>query len=549
MISMPPSLPGPFFAPVPRPASWRLALPALLALAWIVSTPTVRSQDVAAEKLLSSLSGPRGDEGGAVPLSPVVQGRDGNFYGTSAETIRAGSPAGGTVYRVTPAGEFTVLHYINSGGLDTSPGAVSEGKSPAGPLIQGTDGNFYGTTSGAASPLFYGSAPARPGTVFKVTPDGAFTTLHVFAAATDGSSPTSGVIQAADGNFYGTATAGGAGGYGVIFKLTPEGLFTILHAFAGDGDGGYPRSGLVQGADGALYGTTSGFPYGDGPRPRFYGTVYRVTTDGVFKTLHPFAGGAEGGYPATELVQGQDGNFYGATHYSADDPGAASTVFRVTPAGQFTTLVPSGYNTNTLLADRDGSFYGTNSDGAEGSFFRMTPDGVVTKLYLFFGGERLLHGISPTTGVIRAADGSFYGTHPESLYSPGEVYKLTVLPAPSTFFAGQILLNRDVYYLQFPGGTHFGYYAFLDDPRYVYHFGLGYEYVFDAADGVGGVYLYDFASNGFFYTSPIFPFPYLYDFSLHSVVYYYLDPSPENQYNIYDKRYFYVFGTGKIVSK
>ena len=120
------------------------------------------------------------------------------------------------------------------------------------------------------------------------------------------------------------------------------------------------------------------------------------------------------------------------------------------------------------------------------------------------------------------------------------------LPA---FFAGETTLSNGVYYLQFDNGNPFGYYALLGDPDYVYHFDLGYEYVFDANDGYDGVYLYDFASSTFFYTSPSFPFPYLYDFSLNAVLYYYPDPNNPGRYNTSGVRYFYDFATGKIITK
>ena len=124
-------------------------------------------------------------------------------------------------------------------------------------------------------------------------------------------------------------------------------------------------------------------------------------------------------------------------------------------------------------------------------------------------------------------------------------------PGPGTpsFFTGEASLGNGVYYLTFPGGNYFGYYSYLSDPAYLYHFDLGYEYVFDAADGNSGIYLYDFASNDFFYTSPGFPFPYLYDFGLQSTVYYYPDPNNAGHYNTDGVRYFYVFNTGQIISK
>ena len=118
------------------------------------------------------------------------------------------------------------------------------------------------------------------------------------------------------------------------------------------------------------------------------------------------------------------------------------------------------------------------------------------------------------------------------------------------FFDGEVALSNGVYYLAFPAnGNVFGYYAFLSDPNYIYHFDLGYEYVFDAKDGHGGVYLYDFASSTFFYTSPAFPFPYLYDFRLNSVLYYFPDPANPGRYNTNGVRYFYNFATGQIITK
>ncbi len=117
------------------------------------------------------------------------------------------------------------------------------------------------------------------------------------------------------------------------------------------------------------------------------------------------------------------------------------------------------------------------------------------------------------------------------------------------FFNGQTTLSNGVYYLAFPNGNYFGYYSYLSNPLYIYHFDLGYEYLFDAADGKSGVYFYDFKSSDYFYTSPTFPFPYLYDFNLNTVLYYYPDPSNAGHYNTGGVRYFYNFATGQIISK
>ena len=127
------------------------------------------------------------------------------------------------------------------------------------------------------------------------------------------------------------------------------------------------------------------------------------------------------------------------------------------------------------------------------------------------------------------------------------VNSITQQVAPE-FFAGESSLGNGVYYLAFSDGNYFGYYSYLSDPHYIYHFDLGYEYVFDADDGHDGIYLYDFASNTFFYTSPSYPFPYLYDFTLNSVLYYYPAPSNAGHYTS-NPRYFYEFKTGTIITK
>ena len=121
------------------------------------------------------------------------------------------------------------------------------------------------------------------------------------------------------------------------------------------------------------------------------------------------------------------------------------------------------------------------------------------------------------------------------------------MPQPA-FFAGEVSLGNGAYYLQFPNGTPFGYYSYLTDPHFIYHFDMGYEYWFDANDGHSGIFFYDFLSNTFFYTSPSFPFPYLYDFSLNTVLYYYPDPNNPGHYTTHP-RYFYDFATGQIITK
>ncbi len=229
-----------------------------------------------------------------------------------------------------------------------------------------------------------------------------------------------------------------------------------------------------------------------------------------------------------------------------------------------TILTPSG--AARLRRQSDGKYLVSETDDGSNLDFllaRFNNDGTVDKGFGtihggyaetdFEGGDDVSPAIllQPDGKVILGGAAAIASSQPA-----GERFALAryltsgTAAAHPPFFAGEAALANGVYYLQFVGsGNPFGYYSYLADAHYIYHFDLGYEYVFDAADGRGGVYLYDFKSGGFFYTSPTFPFPYLYDFSLNSVVYYYPDPANAGRYNTNGTRYFYVFGTGQIISK
>jgi uncharacterized repeat protein (TIGR03803 family) len=195
---------------------------------------------------------------GEYTYATPVQGTDGNFYGT---TYLGGSKELGTVFKITPSGTVTTLHTF--GGPD--------GAQPLVGLVQATNGNFYGTT-------YMGGSEGK-GEIFKITPSGALTTLHSFCSqsgCTDGENPFAALIQGVDGNLYGTTFGGGsAKGFGTVFRITPSGTLTTLHSFctqSGCPDGQFPQTGLVQATNGNLYGTTiSGGAYGDG-------TIFKITT-------------------------------------------------------------------------------------------------------------------------------------------------------------------------------------------------------------------------------------------------------------------------------
>jgi len=287
-------------------------------------------------------------------------------------------------------------------------GAWPNGTGPKGSFVLGTDGNFYGVAGGGSS---------GNGVVYKLTPQGTETVLHDFPAIsdsinTDGAYPT-GLIQASDGNFYGTAGGGGANGNGTIFKVTPNGDFSVLYSFSAlqypgrvNPDGGDPSADLVQGSDGNLYGTA----YIGGTNGE--GTVFKITLSGVFTTLYSFSATDEkgrnddGALPADALVEGPDGNLYGDTREGGSN--ASGTIFKITPQGTLTVL-SSVFGSADLMLASDGNFYGFGPGGVyqAGTIFRMTPQGDITVFHSF---NPYTEGEAPVAPLMQGADGNFYGT-------------------------------------------------------------------------------------------------------------------------------------------
>jgi len=222
---------------------------------------------------------------GSNPHAPPIQGTDGNFYGT---TQTGGTNVYyGTVYKITPSGTITTLYSFD----------VTHGYYPVAPLVQGTDGNFYGTT-------IHGGA-SNEGIVFRITPSGKLTVFYTFDV-THGDQPYSPLIQGNDGNFYGTITGGGSTGLGTVFKLTPTGKITVLFNFAAGAGPSVPYAGLVQATDGFFYGNT--FQGGT----KSDGAVFRINANGQLSSLHDFDA-TTGAIPEVTLLQHTNGILYGDT--------------------------------------------------------------------------------------------------------------------------------------------------------------------------------------------------------------------------------------------
>jgi uncharacterized repeat protein (TIGR03803 family) len=338
------------------------------------------------------------------PLSPsysgiVAQGRDGNLYST---TSTGGSAGLGAVFKITAEGAISVLYNFDG----------THGKVPYSGLTLATDGNFYGTTSlGGSTDL---------GVIFKITPAGVLTVLHTFASG-DGITPYAPPIQAADGNFYGTTAFGGALGYGTVYKMTPAGAYKILHSFDLT-NGSRPFGPLVQGKDGNFYGTAFG-----GVGNNRYGMVFKVTGAGKFTILHAF-NLTDGANPYAGLALGKDGNFYGTT-FNGGSVGYGN-VFKITPAGvltalhSFTPATDGGTPFSGLVQATDGNFYGVGYLGGSsnhGTIFRITPAGAFSTRYSFDGtkgGSPMVTLLDHTTGVLYS-DTNTGGTH-----STGTFYSL-----------------------------------------------------------------------------------------------------------------------------
>lgn len=342
---------------------------------------------------------------GASPAAPLIQGVDGSYYGT---TVYGGNGAYclsgegcGTIFRISSQGALATLYSF------CSQPNCADGEYPVAGLAQTADGGFYGTASEGG--------PTGTGTVFEINRAGSLTTVHNFCSqpnCSDGAYPAA-LIQAVNGSFYGTTFEGGINGTGTVFKLTRSGTLTTIHAFDSFKNGIYPEAPLVQAANGALYGTTTGGGHSDGE-----GTIFRITTDDVFTLVYRFCSeNVRGGGPSG-LIEGPDGNFYGTTEFGGSQGDGA--IFQITPHGELTTLYNfggrDGYQAGAnLLLGTDGNFYGNTAAGGDqtchspygcGTIFSVTSSGTLTTVHVF----ELSDGESPSAALIQGTNGVFYGT-------------------------------------------------------------------------------------------------------------------------------------------
>ena len=325
------------------------------------------------------------------PLGSGAQGRDGLYYSTTA---LGGTVKYGTAFKITTAGSLTKLFDFSY----PTPAA-----SPAGGLMLGTDGNYYGTAAGGGTSL--------SGVIFKITSAGTLTVLWNFTGGTDEGNPLSAPVQGMDGNFYGVNQGVYSGTYGAAYKMTPAGVVTTIHAF-GYTDGATPQA-LTLATDGNFYGVAkSGGTSG-------LGVVFKMTPSGTVTVLHNFAGGTtDGSLPIGALAQANDGNFYGVTYLG----GASNlgTLFKVTSKGVFTLLhsfagfaqADGSLPLAAPILGTDGNLYGSAEGGSKnsGMLYKATTSGVVTPLYNFCILSGCADGFFPQTPPMQHTNGKFYGS-------------------------------------------------------------------------------------------------------------------------------------------
>lgn len=331
----------------------------------------------------------------AGPICTPAQGRDGSLYTTASGD--GTTHTNGAILQTPLAMKGTRLLYTF---------ATADGTNPGAGLMLGLDGNYYGAAPGGGSSGY--------GVLFKITPTGTYTVLHQFTGGSDGGAPVSAPVQASDGNLYGN-TSFSTVGAGTIYKFSPpSGTFTTIFTFAQDGSQGKQMTApLIQASDGNLYGTTE---LGGASNA---GTIYKISTAGVLLNSYNFPGGSGGGFPLAPLVEASDGNLYGTTFYAGTITGqcktGCGTVFKmshgtVSVLYSFEGTVTDGaYPEAGLTEGTDGNLYGNTVQGGKnqlGTIYQITTSGQYKLLYSFSAEV----GSGPGAALVQHTNGKFYGT-------------------------------------------------------------------------------------------------------------------------------------------
>ena len=307
-------------------------------------------------------------------------------------------------------------------------GSDSDGQNPTASLISDSAGNLYGTTSGGGT--------NHKGTVFKLSPNGTETILHSFGSGNDGQTPLGNVVFDSTGNLYGTTSAGGVYGAGIVFELSPNGTETALYSFGSGGDGQNPSAGLVFDSSGNLYGTTvNGGTYGGG-------TAFELSSNGaggwIETGLYSFGNFLDGMNPYAGLVLDSSGNLYGTTANGGVNSRGTAFELSLNAATlrccrevlvyNFTAGTDGQTPRAGLVFDGSGNLYGTTVNGGTyggGTAFEWSPSqgGIESVLYSFGSGS---DGKNPYAGLVFDSSGNLYGTTASGgLYSGGTVFELS----------------------------------------------------------------------------------------------------------------------------